>query len=151
MLSGAKTLHQAIECPQSLFWGTIFCKVTFLVVFKVHQCNSVHAPRDTAPSRPVSPEYFFWSRVLLGEWRSGELRRGIFTKLSLQQPKYFLRADTGWSKETVDCNFLLADPKISKIVKKTMIFRELISGGFGILMFENCQVCGNLPFGAFPV
>ena len=24
-------------------------------------------------------------------------------------------------------------------------------GGFGILMFEKCQVCGILPFGDFPI
>ena len=32
-----------------------------------------------------------------------------------------------------------------------MIFRELLEGGFGILMFQNCQVCENLPLGAFPI
>ena len=30
-----------------------------------------------------------------------------------------------------------------------MIFRELIKGGFGILMFQKCQVWGILPFEAF--
>ena len=32
-----------------------------------------------------------------------------------------------------------------------MIFRELIQGGFGILMFQNCQVCEILPPEAFPI
>ena len=27
-----------------------------------------------------------------------------------------------------------------------MILRELIKGGFGIMMFQKCQVCGFLPF-----
>ena len=52
---------------------------------------------------------------------------------------------TVWSKETVDYRFLLTDPKISK---SPMMFRELIQGGFGILMF---QVRGVLPFDAFPI
>ena len=30
-----------------------------------------------------------------------------------------------------------------------MIFMELIQGGFGILIFQKCQVCGILPSEAF--
>ena len=32
-----------------------------------------------------------------------------------------------------------------------MIFRELIQGSFGILMFQKCQVCIILTFKAFPI
>ena len=32
-----------------------------------------------------------------------------------------------------------------------MIFRELLLGGFGILMFQKCQVSGNLTFKACPI
>ena len=32
-----------------------------------------------------------------------------------------------------------------------MIFRELIQGGFGILMFQKCQVRGILPFRDFQI
>ena len=32
-----------------------------------------------------------------------------------------------------------------------MISREVIKGGFGILMYRKCQVCGILPFGDFTI
>ena len=49
---------------------------------------------------------------------------------------------------------LQGDPKRPKNFKKCnnpMIFRELILDGFGILVFEKCQVCGILPFEDLPI
>ena len=52
-----------------------------------------------------------------------------------------------------DCHkyFFSDGPNIFKKCHNPMIFRKLIKGGFGILMFQKCQVWGILPFEAFPI
>ena len=52
-----------------------------------------------------------------------------------------------------DCRlqFFSDGPKTFQKCNNPMIFRELIQGGFGILMFQKCHVCGILPFEAFPI
>ena len=47
--------------------------------------------------------------------------------------------------------FFSDKPKKIKKCNNPMLFKELLLGGFGILMFQKCHVCGNLPFGAFPI
>ena len=52
-----------------------------------------------------------------------------------------------------DCHkyFFSDGPKKIKKCNNPMIFKELFLGGFGILMFQKCHVCGILPFEAFPI
>ena len=47
--------------------------------------------------------------------------------------------------------FFSDKPKKIKKCNNPMLFKELLLGGFGILMFQKYHVCGNLPFGAFPI
>ena len=52
-----------------------------------------------------------------------------------------------------DCHkkFVSDGPKNFKKCNNSIMFRELLKGGFGILMFQKCQVCGILPFEAFAI
>ena len=57
----------------------------------------------------------------------------------------------GLFNKTVISNFFSDGPIIFKKCHNPMIFRELLMGGFGILMFQKCRVCIILTFKAFPI
>ena len=58
---------------------------------------------------------------------------------------------TGWSKETVDCNFLLTDPKISKSVKTQWFLGSLHREVLVFWCLKNARCVEFCLFGDFPI
>ena len=141
------------QCPSNyyLIWSLSPSKLSWIVSAAITFLSEINFPGEM-DTLDLNKKLHFTHKKLFYEHYSEYTTKAFACEESrVIRPKSI----STWSYRVIfrdyRLKFLSKRPQNFKKCNKPIIFRELLLRSFGILMFQNCQVCGNLPFGAFPI